>query len=243
MTMADETTGAPPTCARIADALGETAPAPRGHIRAIVAALGAETALALLAETQRIEADGGQSIRTCSRRRTPGGVFFHLAYQRLDPEQRRRIYRRRPPRSGDSTAQPAPPRDPPLTWAERGSVIAAAQAGKATTVKVTIRGRPANVVEQQRFTLVLLQHTPRLDTLPKGLPRPEQPVATSYVLSISAKQWHGVKEALTDPADVLICEGTQCWDSQHQVLAVFVTTTTTKLLQQAKRSSQQAQAE
>jgi hypothetical protein len=44
-----------------------------------------------------------------------------------------------------------------------------------------------------------------------------------------------VKDALTDPEDVLIIEGVPMYDAQYQAIAVFATNTTTKALQRAQR--------
>ena len=120
-------------------------------------------------------------------------------------------------------------------WEDRAAWLTTAELGKATTVKVTIIGKPGKPVERQGFTLVRMSHTPRLDTMPKGLPIPTKVPETPYVLYIGAKQWRKVADALKNPEDVLICEGVQTWDAQYQVLTVFVTTCTTKLLQQAQR--------
>ncbi|HYU75520.1 MAG TPA: phosphorylated adapter RNA export RNA-binding domain-containing protein, partial [Ktedonobacteraceae bacterium] len=62
----------------IAEQLGETEAAPISQIRRAVKALGTEQALALLKETLSIETQGGLMLPDQSRRRTPGGVFFHL---------------------------------------------------------------------------------------------------------------------------------------------------------------------
>jgi hypothetical protein len=120
-------------------------------------------------------------------------------------------------------------------WEDRAVWLNTAEIGRATTVKVTIIGKPEKPVERQGFTVVRLTHTPRLDTMPKGVPIPAKVAATPYVLYIGAKQWRKVAESLANPEDMLICEGVQTWDAQQQVLTVFVTTCTTKLLQQAQR--------
>jgi hypothetical protein len=238
--MTNEPTRSKPTFAHIADTLGETERQPRGQLRAIVDALGDEAALSLLAEVQRIEADGGILLPDGSRRRTPGGVFFHLAYEQLAPEQRQAIYRRGRRADADS----GDPTAPPATWADRGAWIAEARptTEEATTVKITLIGKLGKTIEKPNFTLAMLTHTPRLDTLPKGIPRPEAK-ATSYVVYIGGKQWRKVKDALRNPEDAAIIEGTPMWDAEYQALAVFAQSVTTKLTQQAKREEQRAKAQ
>ena len=67
--------------AAIAAQLGETLGGPIGQIRRVVQTLGAERARALLAEALAVEERGGMVLPDGSRRRTPGGVVFHLVRQ------------------------------------------------------------------------------------------------------------------------------------------------------------------
>ncbi len=122
-------------------------------------------------------------------------------------------------------------------WEERGALIAEARSepGKVTSVKVTVIGRPRKTVERQGFTLLLMTHSGPLPALPKGIPTPAKVPETTYVIYIGAKQWRGVAEALKDPDDALIVEGTQVYDAEYGAIAVFATRTTTKRLQQAAR--------
>ena len=83
----------------IADSLAETEELPRSQIAKVTKVLGREETLALLREVERIEAAGGLLVPDGSRRRTPGGVFFHLARQKLPRPVRFRIF--------------APPQPPP----------------------------------------------------------------------------------------------------------------------------------
>jgi hypothetical protein len=91
----------------IAEALKETDELPRSQIAKVVKVLGPEEALGLLAEVERIESDGGMLVPDGGRRRTPGGVFFHLARQRLPRPHRYSIFAPKAP------ALPAPPSTPP----------------------------------------------------------------------------------------------------------------------------------
>ena len=70
----------------IADELGETEELPRAQIFEMVRALGRTQARALLLRTQEIEAAEGLLVPDGSRRRTPGGVYFHLAYTEGKPK-------------------------------------------------------------------------------------------------------------------------------------------------------------
>ncbi len=78
--------------ATIAEQLGESQGGPIGQIRRLVECLGADVALALLEETKQVEASGGMMLPDGSRRRTPGGVYFHLIKGRISGEDRAFIF-------------------------------------------------------------------------------------------------------------------------------------------------------
>lgn len=86
------------TIQTISKALGEADEGPLAQIQAVVAALGEETSLSLLAETDRIEKAGGMERGDGKGRRSPGGVFFYLARQKLPKEQRAAIFNDKMPR-------------------------------------------------------------------------------------------------------------------------------------------------
>jgi hypothetical protein len=91
------------TIQTISKALGEADEGPLAQIQAVVDALGEETSLALLAETDRIEKAGGMERGDGKGRRSPGGVFFYLARQKLPKELRAAIFNDKMPR------EPKPP--------------------------------------------------------------------------------------------------------------------------------------
>lgn len=67
------------TTTMIARQLGETKKQTISQLYEIVKILGPDQAMVLLAETKRIEANGGMLVLSGKRRRTPGGVFLRLA--------------------------------------------------------------------------------------------------------------------------------------------------------------------
>jgi hypothetical protein len=101
----------------IASALSESAEEPMRLIREIVDELGHEATLALLEETRRVEEAGGMTVARGTRRRSPGGVFFKLAKDRLSTEARKRIFRSphpEPKASEDTPPSESKPRvEPP----------------------------------------------------------------------------------------------------------------------------------
>ncbi len=181
-----------------------------------------------------------------SRRRTPGGVFFHLvrADDTLTREDRVYIF---PPQfgrngrtkaAGTAATQTTPPSPAPSSaWADDGyrRVMGALQytIGRATTVKITVIGRPGAAVEQgQAVALALVSE--KVPDLPKGLPMPH--VGTRYTVFVARKPWVKVAEALAaDPEDTAIIEGYAALDPRIEGIAVYATSATTKRLQAAKR--------
>lgn len=79
------------TARYIAEQLGETAKGPRAQLLTTVRALGRTQSHALLEETLRIEASGGMLTADGSRRRTPGGVFFHLVLTKGVPKRGKKL--------------------------------------------------------------------------------------------------------------------------------------------------------
>jgi len=81
------------TVSTITKALGESDEIPLTQIRGVVRVLGEEVSLKLLEETKHIEDKGGMMLPDASRKRTPGGVFFFLARQKLSHEDKLVIFR------------------------------------------------------------------------------------------------------------------------------------------------------
>jgi hypothetical protein len=219
------------TAADIARQLDETNPVAVEQIERIVQHLGADAALDFLRETLEIEAQGGMMLRDGSRRRTLGGIFLYLVKGRVPQETRSLIWpqQKKPKRKQKIE---------PLPWEECLKLVPEAleQPGEATTVKITLVGRPGRIVEKGSVVLTTMQNT-KAPTLPKGLPEPPgEP--TTYVVYIAGKQWRKVAEAIRDPQDKLILEGYPVFDKRLGAMAVFATNVTTKNLQVARREAQ-----
>lgn len=93
---------------KIIEGLKESDELPRKQIAEIVEVLGPEVSLELLAETRRVQDEGGIAVRDGTRRRTDGGVFFSLAKGKLPKTDRNRIFRVRVPKPVDESAEAAP---------------------------------------------------------------------------------------------------------------------------------------
>jgi len=224
--------------------LGETMPPPIRTITRAVDRLGPARALALLGQALTIEAQGGLTLPD-GHRRTPGGVFFYLVRtsDAISREDKDYIFPRqggRPRRAaGDATpGTPTPAAAPVLAWTDETFRALATQlqqdnSGRATTVKITVIGRPGAAVEQGQAVALALTSEKTPD-LPKGLPEP--PSGTRYTVFVARKQWGTIAEALAaDPEDTAIIESYAALDPRVEGIAVYATGTTTKRLQAAKR--------
>jgi len=229
--------------AEIATALGETAPDPVGQIARAVDRLGPAQARAVLAQVQEIEAGGGRMLPDGSRRRTPGGLFFLLLRQRTDLSRRDKVYifpqlfQQKKPRAATGDNAAAVPAS--VAWTDDTYHALMQQLhqepGRATTVKITVIGRPGAAVEQGQAVALALT-SEKVPDLPKGLPEP--PAGTRYTVFVARKQWAKVAEALAaDAEDTAIIEGYAALDPRVEGIAVYATSATTKRMQAAKRAT------
>lgn len=237
------------TARMIASALGETEQVAQQQIQRIVWALGRTAARKLLEQTLQIEQDGGMMLRDGSRRRTPGGIFFHLAYTTGKPKEGRALERpvykqpKKEKHSGQQSGQPKQAKltqqtTPVFTWNDRLAAVKEAEQEKGqATVKITVIGRPGKILDKGTCIVTVMEST-KVPTLPKGLPTPTN-APTKYAVYIASKQWAKVKDAIADPEDTLIIEGFPKTDPEVSAIAVFATNVTTKKLQMAKKQPQQ----
>jgi hypothetical protein len=228
--------------ALIAERLGETEQGPRMQIKRLVGILGHTQALALLEQTMQMEEQGGMMLPNGSRRRTPGGVFFHLAYTTGIPKPGKVLKRPHPPGKPAEVKPLSPasapvPTGPPFSWEDRTTVIDAIgnEKGRATTVKITLIGQLGKFVDKGTCVVGVMEHTgEKVPALPKGVPVPPA-VKTNYVVYIGAKQWKNVAATVSDPEDALIIEGFPQIDATTGAISVFASNVTSKKLQAAKR--------
>ncbi len=180
---------------RIPAGVGGPQPGPIGQIRRVVQRLGADTALAFLQEVQQIEANGGLMLPDGSRRRTPGGVYFHLVRQRVSKKDRSAIFFAPAQRERQSklsqTAAPAADAAP----TEPEDIVIPHATGEVRTVKITVIGRPGRITRDPRGFVTVAMQQAKLPALPKGVPAP--PAApTSYTVYIAQKQWNKVADGM-----------------------------------------------
>jgi hypothetical protein len=201
--------------ATIAAQLGETHAGARTTIWRCVRTLGPERAQAFVAQAQEVEANGGMLIPDGSRKRTLGGIFFYLIRTQVSDDEAMQInrawrwqqWKQRQSAKPKAPAAPAPPPLPPFVWDEADPIMAelTAHPGEASTVNVTVIGRPNHVVERQGVVSLALRST-KAPTLPPSLP-PLPTTPTNYMIFVQQKQWNKVRDALHQPDDALIGEG------------------------------------
>jgi hypothetical protein len=225
--------------------LGETEIGPIRQISVLVRHYGADYARALLAETLAVEKQGGMLVNNGQRRRTPGGVYFHLAKSRMTPEERQLLlpsqYARIKAIKERERLHPGEAL-PPFDWGARQAALAPllAQQGAVDTVKITLIGRPGAVETFDDLVVTAMSHSAGAPTLPRGVPPlPETP--TVYTVYIAGKHWLKVQESITtDPDDALVIEGLCAYDAAISGIAVYAMSVTTKKLEAAKRQTQKA---
>ena len=227
----------------LAQALGETEQAAQEQLQRIVWALGQAQCYQLLEQTLQVEHNGGMMLRDGSRRRTTGGVFFHLAFSTGQPQKGRQLERpvyKKPKKEKQAQQQPVSQPAPVFSWNDRITAVKEAENEKGqASVKITVIGRPGKIVDKGSCIVTMMEST-KVPTLPKGLPTPTN-VPTKYAVYIASKQWKKVEEAIRDPEDTLIVEGFPKTDPQVSAIAVFTTNVTTKKLQMARKQSQATQ--
>lgn len=199
--------------------------------------------------TLQTEENDGLMLPDESRRRTPGGVFFYLAYtvgkkkngkplkRPYSPSQKGKNPSIQVDKSENATEQNKAPVNVPVafSWGDRIEAVKEAEIekGQASTVKITLIGRPGKVLDKGQFIVTVMESN-KAPNLPKGLPTPND-ISTKYAVYISTKQWNKVKEAIQDSEDTLIVEGFPKTDPEVSAIAVFATNVTTKKLQMAKK--------
>jgi len=232
--------------AEIAAQLGETEPEPLQHLYRAVRHLGEGRARELVTQALTVEENGGMMVPDGSRKRTVGGVFFHLVRGEMGPKKFYGIFRPQGgPKDKDKEKAPGSSSSPvaaigePFDEAtfEAAAAEAMSEAGEATTVKLTVIGRPGTVVERGDVVLVGMR-SEKAPSLPKGVPVPTAP-RTDYLALVGMKQWRKVAEALAaDPADKMIVEGYPMVRPEFAGITVYATSATTTGIQAGKRAAQ-----
>jgi len=206
----------------------------RALLTKVLRTLGVDRTAAILADTLQREAAGGMLTKDATRRRTPGGVFFHLVRQQASPQEQRRLF--------PHHAKPSHPQAPlpVLTWDEVHTFIqtlATEPPGEARTMKLTLIGRPGKVETRGQAVVFRMQGNPPA-SLPRGLPPVPSTPGLTWNVMVALRQWNRVKDSLaTSQEDQLIIEGYPLMQgSQHVLLAQSCAS---MLQQRAQKQAQQ----
>ncbi|GAB4430985.1 MAG: hypothetical protein Kow0031_12040 [Anaerolineae bacterium] len=225
---------------QIAAALNESGKTPLQTLNRVVYVLGEERALALLAEAQRVEADGGMLTDDGQQRRTPGGTYFKLVKEKVNGQERGRIFT--PPKAKPKAKLKLEPPAWEILKPLAEEFLAQNNPGEGDKVKLTLIGRPGKVIEKEAVVMTTMQSN-KAPSLPKGLPAlPPKP--TTYLVFIAHKQWRKVSEAIAaDPADKLIIEGYPAFDARigGGTMCLYAQSVTTTTLQRAKWADKPAE--
>lgn len=204
----------------LAALLGEKHHGVIGQISRIIRLCGVDFAREMYAATLDIEAKGGMMVSDNTRRRTPGGVFLHLVYDRLDDDQRKQIFTNRT-KQGISL----------FSWKKRIAIIEKLQAepGAVQSLTVTLRGRVEHIEKRAEVVVIsLIDETP-IDNLPRVLPRPPSTPAR-VIVYVTPEQWEKLEATRTNPSDRLIIEGTCAFDPETKSVVVFATSVQAEIL-------------
>lgn len=237
-----ESTNTKRVATEIAARLQEKNPYALVQIERIVERIGVEAIYTLLDETLKIEADGGMFTNDKKRRRSPGGVFFYLVRGRVSHEDRKLIFPYPRQRKKEGGPPKPPPRPIKLNLEARRELLRELRKpGEANTVKLTLIGRPAKILDRNQFVVITMSGK-EPPALPKGLPALPTDEPTIYLVYIAQKQWKRVSEAIKQPDDRLIIEGYPFNDKRLGVIGVLAQSTTTVNLQRAKQSEPATEA-
>jgi len=200
-------------------------------IQRIIDMIGVKRASALADQALYLDAGSGMLTLDGRRRRTRGGIFFHLFSGTVSPAQQREIRllqsrlqeertlrKRRPQPALGQLGSLSVPVD---LETSRGmaSRLHDDDAGKGDAMRVKLIGRPGSI--ERRDGLIVFQM--RVDEAPK-LPRvlPPLPEASQiHVVYLAAKHWLKVAAAVEQSDAKIIVEGYAVFDPKLGKLVVY----------------------
>ena len=200
---------------RIAETLNETERKPIVQIGKVYLSAGAEFTLGLMNEALKIEEDGGLMLPDGSRRRTLGGIFFMLCRERLAPEARDTIFNMS---YGTPLIDPETVGLPELDWDTRAEIFADlnTEPGTAGSMRVTLTGRPEEIVEEgDSVRLTIMQNAP-LPTVPRSIPIPSI-TSGPHTVYLSKELWKKAEPQLKREQTRLLITGQLSHDADGHI--------------------------
>jgi hypothetical protein len=164
------------------DMLAEALQEPNTSLLArVLMRLGEERCQAIFADTLQIESNGGMLVHAGDRRRTAGGIFFHLVRQQCSKEERARLFPHQAAKKPQQQPKQVRPDAPPVLltidqWKGLPPMPVTA------TLKLVLRDLP-ETRERDGMVFMALQNEPK--GLPKGINLDSGPL----YLSSPVKQW------------------------------------------------------
>lgn len=210
-------------------------PAAYDLIERAAQAVGTDALKAMAQQAREDAAEGGLSGVDGTHLLRPGDLFIYTCYSAIPLTQRAGLMP--PPGHRPAPRPPAPPARPkPAAGEARPGVTSGL---KPAVAKVTVIGRPTKTEPKKEHVALTLVTGP-LPALPKGLPAAGR--SMTVTVFIGEKQWRKVADQMAaHPDDALIVEGYLAPDGQGRT-AVYGSSCTTRLLQQAVREKQAAAA-
>jgi hypothetical protein len=200
-------------------------------IQKAIRVIGGVRVEAFLEQTLHIEATGGMLTEDKSRRRTPGGVFFHVVRQGISVKERYRIFSVGP---GTPQAPPAPP----CTWDDVQEAISQLVDAQEATMKLTLIGRPS-ATQTKGQTVIFQLKGKAPGNLPKELPPLPKVPPLTWTVIVGMRQWNKVKASLdAHPDDRLVIDGYPT--QQGDQLMLLATNCQSILMTQAQKAEQRA---
>ena len=170
--------------------------------------------------TLEVEAAGGVMTGDGKRRRTIGGVFFFLVRKAIPPELVEKIFLQ----PWDVAHQERrDERQQELKWSERCNLITRIQQqGTIDDMKVTLTGRPGDVIQSGNTMVMQMTHTLEYKHMkfPIGTPEAVLPPVV-YTVYIAEKMWKKVEPELANPDNHLTFTGVCQFDTETQTMTVI----------------------
>jgi hypothetical protein len=219
----------------IAKRLGETEKKPVEQIHLLVEHAGKEFVEEHLAETMKIEENGGMLTDDKKRRRSIGGVFFYITKGKLDPEIRGRIF----PGYGSK-----PVVGKIIKWEERleyiQQLLEAGEHGDMRYVTMTFHGQVGKTIVDDNVVMTTIVHTFGQTPLPRGVPHPPEEGTTLYTVYMGRKQWDDITESLEKyKNDRIVVDGALFYDEATKSIAILASRVSTKRMdKQARRGEE-----
>lgn len=195
-------------------------------VQQVIAVIGVERTQTFFQRTQAVEAAGGLLTASEKRRRTPGGVFFHLVRKGVSKAERKRIF----PKESDETRPPEPPA--PIRWEEMQALLAPLlpkrKAGLATSIQMRLMGRPKRVARARTCIVCEMEGDP-----PPPLSKAFPPIPADHKpligVFISFHHWERVVDKLLDfPENELIIDGWPYINAERNFFGLFAQTVTVR---------------